>query len=195
MNTALASHNAYDLALYIGRFQPFHIAHQETLQIALATAERVLLIIGSAQDERTIKNPFSFAEREQMILQSLPQLQCERVHCAPMVDLYNDEKWTNAVIACVARHSEAGDRIALVGHFKDESSYYLRLFPMWSLVEVAELKNAISATPLRAAYFQTGAISTAYFPANVQQFLADFAQTTYYRQLRAKFLEQDKSPI
>ena len=58
----------FDYLVFIGRFQPFHLAHMQTIKIALQQSQYVLLALGSAQNERNIKNPFSANEREQMIL-------------------------------------------------------------------------------------------------------------------------------
>ena len=83
---------AFDYLVFIGRFQPFHIAHREVIDIALAQAEQVILVLGSAQDERSIKNPFSIAERQQMILSSFDEATRKRIQFVPIIDLYNDEK-------------------------------------------------------------------------------------------------------
>ena len=58
----------FDYLVYIGRFQPFHLAHMQTIKIALENSQNVILALGSAQDERNTKNPFSAEEREHMIL-------------------------------------------------------------------------------------------------------------------------------
>jgi bifunctional NMN adenylyltransferase/nudix hydrolase len=58
----------FDYLVFIGRFQPFHLAHMQTIQIALQQSQKVIIALGSAQAERSIKNPFLAQEREQMIL-------------------------------------------------------------------------------------------------------------------------------
>jgi bifunctional NMN adenylyltransferase/nudix hydrolase len=47
-----------DLAVVIGRFQPFHQGHLALLEHALRLAPRALLILGSAGGPRMLKNPF-----------------------------------------------------------------------------------------------------------------------------------------
>ena len=54
-------------------------------------------------------------------------------------------------------------KIGLIGHFKDDSSYYLRLFPEWEMFELDSLNGSISATPMREAYFR-GEIREKVFP-------------------------------
>jgi len=48
----------FDYLVYIGRFQPFHLAHMQTIKIALQQSQYVILALGSAQNERNTKNPF-----------------------------------------------------------------------------------------------------------------------------------------
>ena len=42
--------------------------------------------------------------------------------------------------------------IGLIGHEKDDSSYYLNLFPMWDRVEI-ENTSGINATDIRKEFF------------------------------------------
>ena len=53
--------------IVLGRFQPFHNGHAYLVEQALARFEKVTIAVGSAQDEWTVDNPFSFEERKDMI--------------------------------------------------------------------------------------------------------------------------------
>ncbi len=53
--------------IVLGRFQPFHNGHAFLVEQALARFELVTIAIGSAQEEWTVDNPFSFEERRDMI--------------------------------------------------------------------------------------------------------------------------------
>ena len=55
--------------IVLGRFQPFHNGHAYLVEQALARFEKVTIAVGSAQDEWTVDNPFSFEERKDMIQQ------------------------------------------------------------------------------------------------------------------------------
>ena len=46
----------FDYLVFIGRFQPFHLAHLHTIEIALQRSAQVVSALGSAQNERKIKN-------------------------------------------------------------------------------------------------------------------------------------------
>ncbi|WP_174492984.1 nicotinate-nicotinamide nucleotide adenylyltransferase [Acinetobacter sp. Marseille-Q1623] len=184
----------FDYLIYIGRFQPFHLAHMQTINIALAQSQNIILALGSAQNERNIKNPFSAEERENMILSNFSAENQKRIHFVHVIDVYNDVKWVKLVKSLVNEVVKPDDRVGLIGHFKDESSYYLQLFPEWKMVELDSLKGSISATPLREAYFQ-GEIKQAEFPLGTVEFLQKFQHTDHYQQLKAKFAAQDTSNI
>ena len=122
----------FDYLVFIGRFQPFHLAHMQTIEIALQQSHYVVLALGSAQMERNIKNPFLAVEREQMILSNFSLEEQKRIRFVHVVDVYNDEKWVKQVKSLVNGVIEPNSKVGLIGHFKDESSYYLRRLYAWS---------------------------------------------------------------
>lgn len=180
----------FDYLVFIGRFQPFHLAHMQTIEIALQQSHKVIIALGSAQPERSIKNPFLAQEREQMILSNFSQEDQQRIVFVHVVDVYDDQKWVKLVKDLVAEKTPAQAKIGLIGHFKDESSYYLELFPNWTLVELESLKDSISATPMREAYYR-GEIQTQYFPQGTIEFLEKFQTTPVYAELQRRFATQD----
>lgn len=180
----------FDYLVFIGRFQPFHLAHMQTIEIALQQSHKVIIALGSAQSERSIKNPFLAQEREQMILSNFSQEDQQRIVFVHVVDVYDDQKWVKLVKDLVAEKTPAQAKIGLIGHFKDESSYYLELFPNWTLVELESLKDSISATPMREAYYR-GEIQTQYFPQGTIEFLEKFQTTPVYTELQRRFATQD----
>ncbi|MEP6738977.1 MAG: bifunctional nicotinamide-nucleotide adenylyltransferase/Nudix hydroxylase [Caldimonas sp.] len=148
---------APDIAVLVGRFQPFHNAHFALLRRALAIARECVVVIGSAHQARTPKNPFTWAERAEMIRLALDDAERARVRFLPVRDYYDAARWGHAVRDGVAA-LVAGDAgpsqpvIALVGHFKDATSEYLRGFPDWTLVPVDRI-TAADGTHLRDALF------------------------------------------
>lgn len=151
---------AYDFLVFIGRFQPFHLGHLSVVQAALQQAEHLIVLCGSAHQSPSVRNPWTVTERANMIHASLPAGEQRRVHIAPLMDvMYNDEAWVRNVQATVQGLVTAHyatphrtPRIGLIGHSKDHSAYYLRLFPQWGSLEVPNL-NGINATPIREALF------------------------------------------
>lgn len=143
------------LALLIGRFQPFHRGHEVLCRAALKDCERLLILLGSGQQARSIKNPWTDAEREQMIRASLPDIAAQRLLFEPVPDIfYNEKVWLDLVEQAVSRHDH-DDSVRLYGHTKDSSSYYLELFPQWDYRELPNYQG-LSATPLREALLQAG---------------------------------------
>jgi cytidyltransferase-like protein len=53
--------------LFLGRFQPFHDGHGSIVMDAWNDCEHLVIAIGSSQEERTKRNPLSFAERAALI--------------------------------------------------------------------------------------------------------------------------------
>lgn len=185
----------YDTAIYIGRFQPVHNGHIALLRHALAHAHRVIVVIGSAWQARSPKNPFTWQEREAMLRNALPASDRTRLHILPMRDYYNDALWVDAVRQGVAqRAAESGHMgvVGLVGHFKDATSSYLNDFPDWVLMPL-ERQGDIDATAIRNTYFgasQGPETLTDKIPASTLDFLQDFAQQTTTAPLYAALQEE-----
>jgi bifunctional NMN adenylyltransferase/nudix hydrolase len=196
---------SYDLLVFIGRFQPFHLGHLAVIRRGLAEAKHLLVLAGSADRPRSIRDPFTAEERARLIRLGLSGDDAQRTTVAPLADaMYNDPIWIRnvhrAVFDCIARvypgRDESGLKIGLVGHSKDHSSYYLRLFPTWGAVDALN-HEGISATELRALYFsqpfETGqvpeaadAILAGRVPAPVLAWLHEFARTPAYAELKAE---------
>ncbi len=179
----------YDTALYIGRFEPPHAGHLALVQRALDSAPQVIVIMGSAWQVRSPKNPFTWPEREAMLRAALPVADNARLQVLPVRDYYNEAVWVQAVRRAVAAHTPAGARIALVGHFKDATSGYLAAFPGWELIHVAR-QGSIDGTAVRDAYF--GAT-----PATVRAALAPLADQIPASTLAAlqAFAQQSDYPL
>ena len=184
----------YDTAIYIGRFEPVHSGHMALLQRALDNAHRVIVVMGSAWQARSPKNPFNWHERADMMLAALPKAEQARVQVLPMRDYYNEALWVQAVRMGVTRIAPANARIGLVGHFKDATSSYLRAFPGWELINV-ERQGRIDATAIRDAYFgatpetvRAGLSDLAtQMPESTLGFLERFAQTPHYPALQEEW--------
>ncbi|OIP82057.1 nicotinamide-nucleotide adenylyltransferase [Candidatus Peregrinibacteria bacterium CG_4_9_14_0_8_um_filter_44_15] len=54
-------------ALFIGRFQPFHLGHLDAFKQALSENDRVIIGIGSSEQNYVEENPFTAGERFEMI--------------------------------------------------------------------------------------------------------------------------------
>lgn len=177
----------YDLAVFIGRFQPFHMGHKAVVREGLSQANKMVVIVGSSGGPRSYRNPFTYEERVQMIKGAFPE-DAKRIITMPLEDtIYNDEKWVKDVQASVQKafveayggwHPLA--KVALIGHKKDNSSFYLKLFPQWESIEVQDQLN-LSATDIREAYFSNVPyVDPALLPVSTRDFLTGFKHNPDY---------------
>ena len=171
--------------VYIGRFEPPHLAHLAVIQEALEQVQKLIVVIGSARGARTTKNPFTLEERQAMIL-SMAQgagVARSRLLFVGVRDyFYNESLWLSEVQGGVAAHTRGSSDVALIGH---ESSYYLRSFPAWEFLP-AHVVSPLSATLVRKAYFE-GQPTAGLVPAPVEAFLEAFRRTPDYTELRQEY--------
>lgn len=178
----------YSHAVYIGRFQPVHNAHLESIRRTLEKADRLLLFIGSANRVETVRNPWSFRERESFLRDAICEyfgepLRSERndlpdesilnrITFLPLRDyLYNDYKWLSEVYAkAVAHGAGEGENTLLVGCDKDDSSYYLRMFPRWTLELIPYLYD-LDSTDIRRHLFEGETITGETVQPSTERFL------------------------
>lgn len=184
----------FDVVVFIGRFQPPHLAHIEIIKQALQQADQLLLMIGSAYQPRTIKNPFTWEERRDMIRASLPNDLWKRVIVCPLRDkMYNDQAWVEQVQKLVDEcellgGNPANRKVGIIGHSKNESSYYLSMFPQWTSIEVSNIDD-LNATDIRDVFF--GASDDVQFhltvgsklPTGIHNWLHAFMLRPEYEQL------------
>ncbi|QDQ25428.1 NUDIX domain-containing protein [Chitinimonas arctica] len=166
----------FDTLVYIGRFQPLHNSHLALLRQALARAEHVLVVLGSAGQARSCRNPFTAAERQDMVRASLGK-EADRVRFVGIRDYYDGARWRAALQQAVTAAIPAGRRIGLIGHLKNDSTRYLQDFPDWPLLAMANIDGR-NATDLRARWFEAEGdvepIAT-HLPPPVSEFLRHFS--------------------
>ena len=175
----------FDLLVYIGRFQPPTTAHIATINMALKESEHVLVIVGSSYQARTVKNPFTFAERKNMLQDTLGKNNASMHYAAVRDNLYNNAAWAAEVQKVVA--GEVYDifgskevKIGIIGHKKDESSFYLDMFPQWEFVPNFFFQG-INATDIRDEFFSSGKSVSGNI--SVGAFLKQFKTTAEYTRL------------
>jgi len=221
---------AYDIGVIIGRFQPIHNGHISLFEEAAARANKTICIIGSANQPSNIKNPFSAAEREYMIRESLAEIAMFHINFEYVEDShYREQAWVTRVKEAVNKYvpdilavkeqnsyklrtmykaqlktfgietdyqmdvhinlhgSDTMEghaitqlralekecktcHIAVFGHMKDDSSYYLNSFADWDKFDV-ENKQELNASDIRDLWL-TGKLS--YVRSNVSKATYDF---------------------
>lgn len=88
-------------ALFIGRFQPFHRGHLHLLKSIRSEFDEVVLGIGSAQYSHTPENPFTSAERYEMIVRTLEVEGIEGCHIINIPDVGVHAHWVSHVLSLV----------------------------------------------------------------------------------------------
>ena len=128
---------SYDWAVCIGRFQRFHNAQLALIREALRLAPNVAVLVGSAYQARSPRNPFTFDERVQGIRLALSEDEQQRVHFLPVRDVYDEKRWVRQVQDAMAKLTGSDrTRVVLVGHRKDPTGEYLNEFPGWPVHDV-----------------------------------------------------------
>ncbi len=208
----------YDIAVVVGRFQPYHNSHHKLVQHALGLGKEVAIILGSAHKAPDTDNPFTPEMREEMIRSCFDEETNKRLSFYGARDYpYNEDVWISQIQNIVrnlqedkfslpegheALHSiELGKiKTCLVGYEKDETSYYLKLFPQWTFERFSQnTKEAqqINATDIRDLYLSYDKIPNNekvepwqkiadLVPRPVENFLADFFATETYTNLCAE---------
>lgn len=141
-----------DALVFVGRMQPFHNGHKAVIDRALELAKEVVIVVGSSFTARSLRNPFTFAERKAMIKACFPT---ERVHVVPVSDYpFDDDKWVSAIQTIVDNTVPSAKDVGLIGHSKDSSSYYLNIFPHWKNHVEVENVSGINATDIRNLFLR-----------------------------------------
>jgi bifunctional NMN adenylyltransferase/nudix hydrolase len=143
----------YRNAVVIGRFQFPHAGHKHLIEEAYRIADKVTIVIGSANKPRSPRNPFTVEEREHFLkkLLNFDSLMVEELYDFRFVsieDTYCDDTWASNVRALV---NDKGEKTTLVGHYKDSSSFYLDMFPGWYVTEIDNYEG-LSSSDMRARW-------------------------------------------
>lgn len=188
--------------VYIGRFQMAHVGHEAVIKHAAAKADRLVLLVGSADLARDPKNPFTFDERksvleamaQRIVTEQWSQGRSVKVDILPVHDyMYNNTKWLKEVQSQVRSVTNSTD-ITLAGCRKDgdTSTFYLDFFPQWKQDFINEVPEvvlykvdrttgekydlgpvAISSTRLRSQFFSTKQVPDT-LPPETAEFLENF---------------------
>lgn len=200
----------YDMLVFIGRFQPFHLGHKAVIDRALEISRQVLVLVGSANRSRSIHNPFTFDERAAIIkrqyqydniteepISSPFATGVSRVIVKPLDDvLYNDTQWVQqtqeTVKLAVLENLEGNNqnhfssglndvKIGLIGCKKDgDGSNYYLDLFPMWNSEGVDYVVPINATDIRERFFGGRKIPEDWIPASTLDFLKKIRDTELY---------------
>jgi bifunctional NMN adenylyltransferase/nudix hydrolase len=143
-----------EFGVFIGRFQPPHLAHEASFRRGLELFETLILVVGSSCVYPNIKNPFPFELRCEMVLAGLePELKA-RVKCVPSFDEFEREDlWLEGVRQAVKSVAGSSTDVGLLSYIKDSSGYYQKSFPEWR-VFASGVESPHNATDVRVSMFE-----------------------------------------
>ena len=185
------------IAVYIGRFQPLHNGHVHVLQNAFKNYDGVVILVGSANKARDIKNPFTFAERSDIISRWIAQnykITGKQSRIRPLPDQpYNDAKWIQSVQEnvqdAVQEFGFSNPEIFVTGSERDDSTWYLQCFPQWGkdFKDPHPIGEELNATSLRDKLFTEEYMTWKDIPDVTDRFLRNFIETPILNVLRDEY--------
>jgi bifunctional NMN adenylyltransferase/nudix hydrolase len=108
------------------------------------------------------------------------------IHVVENVDtIYNDQAWAVRIQGIVSKYAVLGTKTGIIGHKKDDSSFYLDMFPQWGYENV-ELIEFLSAVDIRDLYFKRDVnmkFIKGVVPETTFDFLDQFRTTPEYEQI------------
>lgn len=186
----------FDYVVYIGRFQPFHQGHLASIKYGFSIAKKIIIVLGGYKLAPSLTDPWTTKERKNMIMRSVERKELNRLCFVEVRDrLYNEELWKENVIQEVALIAKSTSKIAVIGHMKDASSYYLNIFPQWPFLETGNFYN-LNSTHFRDQYFLNLHPLYHGIPDAVQKILKTFRKKKLFKQLceEKKFIQSNNAP-
>ncbi len=103
-------------AIYVGRFQPVHWGHVRVIEWSLERFDELIVVVGSAQDSYSLKNPFTAGERVEMLERVLRWLGIDesRYRIVPVQDIAMNFVWVRYLVMLLPRFDYAVARNPLV---------------------------------------------------------------------------------
>ena len=82
-------------ALFIGRFQPFHMGHYNAIRDLLKKYDEVVVVIGSSEESFSSENPLTTGERIEMIRSCFGKSDVSRLVIIPVPDVNDNRLWVD----------------------------------------------------------------------------------------------------
>lgn len=136
--------------LYIGRFQPYHLGHRAVLEGIAKEVDEIVIVIGSAQESHTLKNPFTAGERLEMICCALDEMGLRsRCFVVPLQDVQRNAIWVSHLRSMVPHFDLAYSNNPLVVQLFTESGVEVRRPPLYQ-------RDLYSGTAIRRLMLEIG---------------------------------------
>lgn len=177
----------YKNSIFIGKFSPFNLGHKKIIDYALSISEKVIVVIGSANTARTIKNCWTTKERKNMISSCFSKEDQERIIFVPIQDkLYTNLPWMSSLLEKINKIIDKNEKTTLVS-FEDDKSAYLKSFPQYETVKFDFDNKKHYSDDIRYRYFTYDLSYKFYVPENIGKFLEEFQKTEHFKSLKEEF--------
>lgn len=180
-----------EYGVFIGRFQPYHNVHHAIVKNALSIVNKLIIVIGSANQARDTRNPWNENERRDMISSCLSSEEKERVSFVMAEDyLYNNNMWVTFVQQRIKELTNNSKDVVLFGHKKDDTSFYIECF-QWDFIETKHVEN-MDATHVRKLYFHQDLIGIKHLvPSPVYDYLYKFSKSDTFINLHGEYKQYE----
>lgn len=142
----------YDVGMVCGRFQTYHLGHEKLINTGLMLCDRLLILIGSAQECGTERNPLNINTRTKMIKTIYGN--SENIMVYGLADMTDENdirpEWGRYLLDNVHRYIYKNPELMIYGNDESRSAW----FDKTDLKNTTELiinraELPISATMLR----------------------------------------------
>ncbi len=117
-------------ALYIGRFQPYHLGHHEILTQITEEIDELVICIGSAQISHELTDPFTGGERLLMIKSAIDELPI-RCYVIPVMDVMRNAIWVAHVVSLTPRFERVYSNNPLIKRLFAEAGFEVKGTPLY----------------------------------------------------------------
>jgi bifunctional NMN adenylyltransferase/nudix hydrolase len=177
-----------DIGLYIGRFSPFHKAHEAIVRGALTKCKTLIICFGSHSITRTQRDPWITIERIAIARSCFTKEELQKIKFYPLLNYGDMPRWITDIMLFIDNFKSETDTLGIFGCEKDESSWYLNEFPpcFKKIFVRAPFYDGLSATDIRKQYFGEGLVDETSLPPSVCNYLKTHVPDFIYIDLPAK---------
>ena len=157
--------------LAIGRIQPLHNGHILLFNEVLKSCEKMTFVLGSIQESRTLKNPFTEEERKTMLTNVMQEeITNKKFNIISLPDINNLPKWGEYVLS----HIEEPVDVFFTGSDFDAvpfTNYNVKSNLKIKIIDRNLYKECKNGTQIRDLLYQNNSSWKNYIPKENRYFL------------------------
>ena len=123
-----SNRSGIEIALILGRFQPFHLGHLELIRAVKNRYGKMIIAVGSSQEKGTSENPFDKDERKDMIKLGLESAGIFEYDIVCIDDINDDDRYVAHVESIVPKFDIIYSGNDLVLKLFEEAGYRTERF-------------------------------------------------------------------